>query len=238
MSSVASSSEKRQTAYTQARAAKQRRQYILIGVMCLGLIGVFVWEAPTFMKLFRGSKSETPVVAPPPIPVAPPASKNQLKQIRKSAVKDPFTQAAGGNVDTGVRNVPSPPGVRDPFAAPASVSGAAPTVVTSTAPLPEQIVIGTPGAGRHATHGWIVILASIPTGRGKQAATGFAASATQAGIDPVAVLNSSNRKPLRGGYWVVYTGPFKTLAQVTSAANGVHSHGYAGAYIRELIVYS
>ena len=51
------------------------------------------------------------------------------------------------------------------------------------------------------------------------------------------MLNSSNRRPLRGGYWVVYTGPYATLSAVTSRAGSVHSQGYPTAYIRELIVY-
>lgn len=98
-------------------------------------------------------------------------------------------------------------------------------------------MIGTPGGGRHASHGWIVILASIPTGEGKGSATSFAAHARAKGITPVSVLNSSNRRPLRGGYWVVYTGPYATLNAVTSRAGSVHSQGYPTAYIRELIVY-
>ena len=98
-------------------------------------------------------------------------------------------------------------------------------------------MIGTPGGGRHASHGWIVILASIPTGEGRGSATSFAATARAKGITPVSVLNSSNRRPLRGGYWVVYTGPYATLNAVTTRAGGVHSQGYPTAYIRELIVY-
>jgi hypothetical protein len=51
------------------------------------------------------------------------------------------------------------------------------------------------------------------------------------------VLNSSNRRPLRGGFWVVYTGPYTGLAQVSAAADHVHKSGFTSAYIRELIVY-
>ena len=67
----------------------------------------------------------------------------------------------------------------------------------------------------------------------------FAASARQNGLGSVAELNSSNRRPLRGGYWVVYTGPFKTLDEVSGAGPAASTRsGYATAYIRELIVYS
>jgi hypothetical protein len=62
-------------------------------------------------------------------------------------------------------------------------------------------------------------------------------AAKRAGVGSLSVLNSSNRRPLRGGYWVVYTGPFSTLAQGNSNASSVHSHGFTSAYIRQLIVY-
>ena len=103
--------------------------------------------------------------------------------------------------------------------------------------IPGTIVIGKPGAGRVAVKGWIVILASIPTGNGEDAATSFAAQARKRSIGTVSVLNSSNKRPLRGGYWVVYTGPYNTLAQVSVAASQVHGSGFTSAYIRELIVY-
>src|SRR5205823_10226553 len=103
--------------------------------------------------------------------------------------------------------------------------------------LPEKIVIGSPGGGRVAQHGWIVILASIPTGQGRSSADSFAARANRSGIAGLSILNSSNRRPLRGGYWVVYVGPYATLAQVSARASAVHAQGYSTAYIRELIVY-
>ena len=73
--------------------------------------------------------------------------------------------------------------------------------------------------------------------RGRGSATSFAGKARSRGLTPVSVLNSSNRRPLRGGYWVVYTGPYATLSAVSSRAGSVHSQGYPTAYIRELIVY-
>ena len=62
-------------------------------------------------------------------------------------------------------------------------------------------------------------------------------SAERAGVGSLSILNSSKRRPLRGGYWVVYTGPFSTLAQVNHNASGVHARGFTSAYIRQLIVY-
>jgi hypothetical protein len=42
---------------------------------------------------------------------------------------------------------------------------------------------------------------------------------------------------LRGGYWVVYTGPYPGLSAVNTAAKHVHGSGFGDAYIRELVVY-
>jgi hypothetical protein len=97
-------------------------------------------------------------------------------------------------------------------------------------------VIGRPGGHRVATHGWIVILASIPTGSGRDAAVRFERAA-RGNVGALSILNSSNRRPLRGGYWVVYTGPYSTLGTVSRHAGDIHAAGYRTAYIRELITY-
>jgi hypothetical protein len=103
--------------------------------------------------------------------------------------------------------------------------------------LPQKIVIGTPGKGRKAERGWIVILASIPTAQGQKTASAVAGSARQRGLGSVSILNSSNRRPLRGGYWVVYTGPYASLADVSHHAGAAHGKGFATAYVRQLVVY-
>ncbi len=97
-------------------------------------------------------------------------------------------------------------------------------------------MIGRPGGNRVAKRGWIVILASIPTNNGRGAASRFARGA-RGNVGGLSVLNSSNRRPLRGGYWVVYSGPYPTLAAVSRRAGGIHAAGYRTAYIRELIAY-
>jgi hypothetical protein len=87
-----------------------------------------------------------------------------------------------------------------------------------------------------AKHGWIVILASIRTRNGQSAAVRFARDA-RPNVGALSVLNSSNRRPLRGGYWVVYSGPYSTLGAVSRRAGDIHASGYRTAYIRELIAY-
>jgi len=204
-------------------AAKQRRQKILVVVLACVLVALLAYEVPHLLK--RNSSSAAPGV-PAASSVMPTA--HGAKRLRGSGSgADPFA----------VRSLPSGDaraaagGGPDPFTASSSASPAA-----SVARLPKQIVIGRPGGHRVAKRGWIVILASIPTNNGRGAASRFARSA-RGSVGALSVLNSSNRRPLRGGYWVVYSGPYATLSAVSRRAGAIHGAGYRTAYIRELIAY-
>ena len=216
------------SAYAAKAAAKERRQKkIAIGGFVI-LFLVLAYEVPHLLK--RGSGGAAPVVVQP---TPPPVKTTLPKALRGSATADPFAgrSLAGSDPQAGAA-APGP----DPFRAPGQ-STAASSVAPAVQVLPQTIVIGTAGGGRKAVHGWIVILASIPTAQGQSSANSFARSARQRGLVPVSVLNSSNRRPLRGGYWVVYTGPYPTLNAVTQSASSVHNSGYGSAYIRQLIIY-
>jgi hypothetical protein len=231
-------------AAAQHRAAKERRQrFMVVGLVGL-LVVVLAFEVPKLMKAGGGSSTSAPPVVTTPAPVAPTAELAQQSKALKAALKqsprDVFTVQTTGSPTT-LGSVATPPGLHDPFASPTSSEAAvvptAPTAPPKTPQLPGKIVLGTPGAGKVAVAGWIVILASIPTAAGESSATSFATTAGKAGLGKISVLNSSNRRPLRGGFWVVYTGPFTSLPQVSSAADSVHKSGFTSAYIRELIVY-
>jgi hypothetical protein len=233
-------------AAAQQRAAKERRQRFMAIGLCGLLVVVLAFEIPKLMKAgSSGSSSSASAPATPaPEPVAPTVDQAQQSKAYKAAMKqqphDVFTVQGTGSPTT-LGSVATPPGLHDPFAAPhssqAAVAPVTPVAPPKTPQLPGKIVLGTPGAGKVAETGWIVILASIPTDAGQSAATSFAKTAGKAGLGKISILNSSNRKPLRGGFWVVYTGPFATLTQVSSAADNDHKSGFTGAYIRELIVY-
>jgi hypothetical protein len=222
-----SAAKRRRTAYAAAYAAKQRRQKIIAIVGCVLLVGVMAYEVP---KLLHRSGS-APVSAPPPPATAAPKSKHLPKALRNGRGVDPFAARVLSSSDPGVG--PALPG-RDPFAS--RPSQAAPPETKAPA-LPETIVIGTPTGHGTAVHGWIVILASIPTREGQASATSFARDARANGVSAVGVLNSSNRRPLRGGYWVVYTGPVQTVSAAEHLASTLHSSGYQAAYVRGLIEY-
>ena len=202
----------------------------MVGVLLAVLAVLLIFELPRVLHL-GGKKSAASAPTTPTPAATTPRPHGIPKGLHGKA--DPFTKRGFVSSDS---QVGPEVGGRDPFAAPSTATTpAAPVAQPVSKPLPQQIVIGTPGAGRHAHRGWIVILASIPTGEGRTTAEHFAARASRVG--ELSILNSSNRRPLRGGYWVVYAGPYNTLGQVTSRAGDVHAAGYPTAYVRELIVY-
>ena len=235
--------QKRRAAVT---AAKERRKKIFafggLGVLVI----LLVIQGPRILDVFGGSTA--PTVAP--APAAPTTVPDDTAPARKalSALppgSDPFaTRSLAGN-DPAAGDVATPRGLRDPFAAggsfaPAPVSSpASPAAAPSPAPspLPRQLVLGTPTAGVVARRGWIVVIASIQTRVGRAYAESFASRVKRSGLGIVSVLDSSTRKPLRAGYYVVYTGPFATLDAVQRSAAHVHAFGYRTAYIREILSY-
>jgi hypothetical protein len=226
---AATVAQRRRSAHAAALAARQRRQKIWLGVLLVIAIAALAYEAPGVIKRLNGSSTTASSVGPPL--QTTPAKPRSLPKAFRGAVSDPFVPRALSDGDSSI----GPSVGRDPFAPPPTASSVASTTGV-TSPLPEQIVIGKP-SGKGATRGWIVILASIPTAEGQGSANVFAQAVRAHGISPVSVLNSSNRRPLRGGYWVVYTGPVATLAEVETLAAHVHASGYSTAYVRELIVY-
>jgi hypothetical protein len=203
-------------------AAKQRRQKILAVVLAAVLAVLLAYEVPQLLKRSSGNGSAA-------VPAAPAASIPKKPVSRQGGGNgvDPFAIKSLSDGDAHAVAAGGP----DPFNASSSSSAA-----TSTAALPSRIVIGRPGGHRVAKRGWIVILASIPTGNGRPAALRFARGA-RGNVGRLSILNSSNRRPLRGGYWVVYSGPYSTLAAVSRRAGDIHAAGYRTAYIRELISY-
>ena len=206
-------------------AAKRRRQAIFLVVLVALLAVLLAWELPHVLNRSRGVISSA---APAVARTTPPAS-TKLQHAR--AGSDPFLRTPLPNQDA----PPVTRGGRDPFKGGGSVAPRQRTVPGQFA-LGRQFVIGRPGGHRVAHHGWIVILASIPTGNGHGSAVHFARRA-RPNVGSLSILNSSNRRPLRGGYWVVYSGPDRTMSAVQHRASRIHAAGYGSAYVRELIAY-
>jgi hypothetical protein len=215
---------KRRGSANNARiAAKQRRQKILVVVLVAALAVILAWEVPHLRARSSGSSSAAVPAAP-----AAAAPRHVPRHVSGNGA-DPFAPKSLSNGDADAVSGGGP----DPFT---GSPGSSWSAANSPVALPKQIVIGQPGGHRVAKRGWIVILASIPTRNGRSAALSFARGARRS-VGGVSVLNSSNRRPLRGGYWVVYKGPYSTLAAVSQRAGNIHAAGYRTAYIRELISY-
>jgi hypothetical protein len=246
-------SRRRSSSRAQAAAAKRKREKIMLVVGAVLLAVLLAWRGPSTIKQLTGGSSTSSSTSSSGAPATQPQSAADSSAsghgagFRQWRPRDPMGTATSAGPDTW-SEVSPPAGLRDPFSggphsSAVSTAPATPTLSTPATPsstsgaLPQQLVIGTPGAGRSAKSGWIVILASIPTAKGEKAAGRIAANARNVGLGSVSVLNSSNRRPLRGGYWVVYTGPFQSLAEVSKQAGAVHGKGFVDAYIRQLIVY-
>jgi hypothetical protein len=206
-------------------AAKQRRQKILVVVLAAVLVALLAYEVPHLLKRSGGNSSAVPAA---PAASTPESERKRLPGAGNGA--DPFAAKSLGPGDAPAVATGGP----DPFTGQSAASSS--SAATAPAALPRQIVLGRPGGDRVAKRGWIVILASIPTNNGHRAALRFARGA-RGNVGGLKILNSSNRRPLRGGYWVVYSGPYSTLAAVSRRAGSIHASGYRSAYIRELITY-
>jgi SPOR domain len=220
-----------------ARAAKEKRQKIILVIGVVLLIGLLALELPkTLKKLHHTAAAIAPVpVATNPAVAAPVVQPRpvSLAPLRRFASKDPFVPQIGAT--TGATQGPlatDAPAVRtshfiekDPFVQQLSVTGAATTPATKG---------GQPTPAAAGNGNYIVIVASVPIGSGHGAAMKAAAAARAHGVASVQVVDSSNYPTLRSGYYAVYSGPYSTLALAQKALASIRGQGYISAYTRIL----
>jgi hypothetical protein len=82
--------------------------------------------------------------------------------------------------------------------------------------------------------GWTVILASVPTADGREAATVRARQARDAGLPEVGVLTSAEFASLHPGYFIVFSGVFETQAEAQTAVPSARDAGFGDAYPRQI----
>jgi hypothetical protein len=220
-----------------AAAKKQRRQMVIAfgGLAVLAIL--LLIQGPKLLAAFGGS--ETPAASPASeaLPVPEPERKPRSSLLTRAPRLDPFAARRLPNGDPQMAAVSAPAGARDPFQQKSVPAPAPAPTPAAPAPLPQRIVVGTPSSPNAvAEHGWIVVLASVRTGAGRAYAQRVARVAEGRGLD-ASVLDSSTRRPLRAGYYVVYTGPYSTLSAVQGAAGRVRASGYRTAYVREILRY-
>jgi hypothetical protein len=119
---------------------------------------------------------------------------------------------------------------------PETTAPAAPTVPTTTArttttprSTPRRLIEWPRGRS-----GWTLVLASLPTTAGRNAALAKARQALSAGLPQVGVLDSARYPSLHPGYYVVFSGIYATLSTAQDAASRAADQGYGNAYARRV----
>ncbi len=113
--------------------------------------------------------------------------------------------------------------------APTNVS---PSSTTPAAPPPPKQT--RPLAWPSGRRGYTVVLASVPTARGKPAAREQARKAIGAGLTDVGILDSSDYSSLHPGYYVIFTGVRDSEAATAPDRRAAQTGGYAEAYSRQI----
>ncbi len=102
---------------------------------------------------------------------------------------------------------------------------------TTTAPAPAARGL-TAWPGRN---GYTVVLESLPSGgTGRTLALRKARQALSAGLQQVGVLDSGKYSSLHPGYFVVFSGVYRSQAEAQRAVSDVHAKGFPSAYARQI----
>jgi hypothetical protein len=222
-----------------AAAAKKARRQKVIAFGGVGVLAILMFfQGPKLLKAFGGTATpKATAVAGTPLPSEPKTGSRALRLLKVTG-NDPFLARKLADRDPRAGSVPGPTGTHDPFGKSATSQPATPTpapaVTPAEAPLP---VVGDLRPGAFARRGWIVVLASVQTRVGRAYTERFARGARRKHIGSISVLDSSTRRPLRAGYYVVYTGPFASLPAVQRSAAHVQASGYPTAYVRQVLRY-
>jgi hypothetical protein len=140
----------------------------------------------------------------------------------KTLVATTFQGTVGGSVTT--------VGPTGPETGPTPTT-ASPAPAPPSPPPPAPGAIAAWPAGQN---GYTVVLNSVPTSSGRDAAVRQAKAALKAGLTEVGVLDSSLYSSLHPGYYVVFSGVFDSSTQAQSALAAAHSSGYPSAYARPI----
>jgi hypothetical protein len=235
------------------RAAKAKKEKILLAVCGVVFVAVLALQGPKMLKKLHGSSAAAPSTVAPSTPTVPgagaaaagsTAKARDLKATKRFAAKDPFhAQLATGAAAAPMVSAATAPHVRvagfvkkDPFIQQVSFADAAAPVPTPPAATPARKPDrGKAAGGKTASGGnYIVMVASIPISEGRGGAHAAAAAARSHGVPSVKIVESSHYPTLRTGFYAVYSGPYPTLGELLPALEQVRGDGYTSAYTRRL----
>jgi hypothetical protein len=114
-----------------------------------------------------------------------------------------------------------------------------PTSGATTAPAPTETGARPsrqtgPVTWPEGRSGHTVVIDSVPVTRGREAALRQARAAIRAGLPAVGVLDSSQFASLRPGYYVIFSGSYRTVEGAQAAVETAQKNGYRRAYEREV----
>ena len=109
-----------------------------------------------------------------------------------------------------------------------------PTTTAPSSPPPPPAAPKQLAAWPAGTNGYTVVLNSVPTSGGRAQADRLAKAALHAGLTDVGVLDSSRYSSLHPGYYVVFSGIFKSQAAAQGTLASARSSGYPSAYARSI----
>jgi hypothetical protein len=124
-------------------------------------------------------------------------------------------------------NLPSAPAPTITTGPLPTAPGAAPTGATTVAAPSNPNALAVWPAGES---GYTDVLESVPVTGGRAAAVGRARQAKRSGLKQVGVLTSSEYASLHPGYYVVFSGIYRTQADATAALSAAQAKGFRGAY--------
>jgi len=114
---------------------------------------------------------------------------------------------------------------------PAHTTTTAPAVATTAqAPPARPPRPSGPATWPAGVDGWTNVLQSIPVSSGPALAAAGARAAAHAGLPRPGVLLSSRFATLHPGYYVVFSGVYRTSVAASAALSAVHARGFPGAY--------
>jgi hypothetical protein len=114
-----------------------------------------------------------------------------------------------------------------------------PTVPTRTATAATTTTRTQPSrraltAWPRGRNGWTLVLLSLPTSSGREAAVTRAREALRSGLPQVGVLESSRYASLHPGYYVVFSGVYPSIEEAQDAVSRAAQSGYENAYARQV----
>jgi len=143
----------------------------------------------------------------------------QTTLVATTAVRQ-AAQTVTGTQDTATQTLPTAP----------TETSAAPPPPSPTPPAASGSLTDWPAGQR----GYTTVLRSIPTSRGRAAATEEARKALSAGLAEVGLLSSDDYSSLHPGFYVVFTGVRASFAEAEADVERAQSSGFEEAYPREI----